>query len=285
MPASDVIVTSREFVMKGLNTTVFVLSKKEQILDWNKKDWGGGFLLPKPKYREHFNAYFKRIMNFCVGIFSTHNPEVFIITSGGKEVHFLLRKFEVGYNQRMFGYIVEITEVTSIYSKLRDFEQIAHVDTLTGLFNRNAYLDYTTQLVREDQMPLTIMVGDLNELKRINDVYGHLAGDDLIIKAAKAIAEAKPDNAFVARIGGDEFVVLVPNSEPDTAEEFIAKANELCSGNDNEKYQVPSISWGHSLMTSSDQSYNELFEEADRMMYEYKKQRKEFSSSGIIPGQ
>ena len=283
MPASDVIVTSREFVMKGLNTTVFVLSQKEQILDWNKKDWGSGYLLPKPKYREPFRIYLKRMLSQHIGKVSTHNPEVFIITKNGEEIHFLLRKYEVGYNQKKFGYIVEITEVTSIYSKLRDFEQIAHIDRLTGLYNRNAYLDYTSQLVKDEKMPLTILVGDLNELKRINDVHGHLEGDELIRFAAKAINDAKPENAFVARVGGDEFVVLVPNSNEDTAEVFIKKVNMLCGTKRDEKQHVPSISWGHALMISSLQSYNELFEEADKMMYEYKKQRKEFSSSGILP--
>jgi len=283
MPASDVIVTSREFIMRGLNTTVLVLNRRFQILDWNKKDWEIGFPLPKPKYKEPYSEYMKRILNQYNGKVSPHNSEIVIISRDNKEVHFLLRTHEVGYKNKMYGFVVEISEVTQIYSKLRDIEQIAHIDTLTGLYNRNAYLDYMQSIITEEKMPLSIIVGDLNELKRMNDVYGHLAGDELIQTVAKVILEAKPDNAFVARVGGDEFVVLVPNSNEETAVEFIKKSNALCSAIKDEKYRTPSVSWGYSVMTSVEQAYNDLFAEADKMMYEYKKMRVEFSSAGILP--
>ena len=283
MPASDVIVTSREFIMRGLSTTVLVLNRRFQILDWNRKDWDIGFPLPKPKYKEPYPDYMKRVLNQYSGKVSPHNTEIVIITRDGKEAHFLLRTHEVGYQTKMFGFVVEISEVTQIYSKLRDFEQIAHIDTLTGLYNRNAYHDYTQQIITEEKMPLSILVGDLNELKRMNDVYGHLAGDDLIKTVAKVILDAKPENAFVARVGGDEFVVLIPNSSNEAAEEFIKTSNALCSVIRDDKYRAPSVSWGYSLMTSTSQSYNDLFAEADKMMYEYKKKRVEFSSSGILP--
>ena len=282
MPASDVIVTSREFIMRGLNTTVFVLNRKHQILDWNKKDWESGFPLPKPKYKEIYHEYLKRVLTQYSGKVSPHTSEIVIITKEGKEVHFLQRTYEIGYKKKMFGYVVEITEITAIYSKLRYFEQIAHIDTLTGLHNRNAYLDYTQQLIKEENMPLTILVGDLNELKRINDVYGHLEGDELIKTVAKVILEAKPENGFVSRLGGDEFAVLVPNSNEGTADEFIKKAILLCGENKDERQHAPSISWGHALMTSTEQSYNDLFAEADKMMYEFKKERVAFSSSGLL---
>jgi len=285
MPASDVIVTSREFIMRGLNTTVLVLNRRFQILDWNRKDWDSGFALPKPRYKEPYPEYMKRVLDQLSGKVSPHNSEIVIITRDGKEVHFLLRTHEVGYKNKMFGFVVEISEVTQIYSKLREFELIAHIDTLTGLYNRNAYLDYTQRIIKEENMPLAIIVGDLNELKRMNDVYGHLAGDDLIKTVANVITEAKHDNAFVARVGGDEFVVLVPNSGEEAAIDFIKKSNSLCSAIKNDKHRAPSVSWGYSIMTSVDQSYNDLFAEADKMMYEYKKNRVEFSSSGTLPNE
>jgi len=284
MPASDVIVTSREFIMRGLNTTVLVLNRRHQVLDWNRKDWDSGFPLPKPKYKEPYPLYLKRVLNQYSGRVSPHNSDIVIITKNGVETYFLLRAHEVGYKQRMFGYVVEISEVTPIYNKLRYFEEIAHVDTLTGLNNRNAYIDYTQHVIKDENMPLLILVGDLNELKRINDVYGHLHGDDLIKTVSKIINEAKPEGAFVARVGGDEFVILVPNGSIEIAEQFITKSNAMCGTAQGDKSSKPSVSWGFALMTSVEQSYNELFAEADKMMYEYKRSRIEFSSSGTLPG-
>jgi len=283
MPASDVIVTSREFVMKGLNTTVLVLNKRQQVLDWNRKDWDSSFPLPKPKYKEPYPAYLKRLLGQYTGKVSPHSADILIISKGGNESHFLLRTHEVGYKKKRFGYVVEMTEVSPIYTKLRYFEEIAHVDVLTGLNNRNAYIYYTQQIMKEENMPLLIMVGDLNELKRINDMYGHINGDELIITVASVIEEAKPENAFAARVGGDEFVVLVPGGSEELAEKFISRANALCETARDDKTRIPSVSWGFAIMTSVEQSYNELFTEADSMMYKYKKERTEFSSSGILP--
>jgi len=285
MPASDVIVTSREFIMRGLSTTVLVLNRRHQILDWNRRDWDNGTPLPKPKYKEPYQDYLNRVLSQYTGKVSPHNTDIVIITKDGKESHFLLRAHEVGYKHKMYGYVVEISDVTKIYAKLRDFEEIAHIDTLTGLYNRNAYIDYTQQLIKTENMPLVILVGDLNELKRINDVYGHLVGDELIMTVAQVLEETKPENAFVARVGGDEFVLLVPNANEETAERFINKANAACSTIRDEKSRAPSVSWGYSVMTSTDQSYNDLFAEADQMMYEYKKKRVEFSSSGKLPSE
>jgi len=283
MPASDVIVTSREFIMRGLNTTVLVLNRRHQILDWNRKDWDSSFPLPKPQFKEPYDLYLKRVLSQYDGRVSPLNPDIVIITREGVEEHFLLRAHEVGYKQRMFGFVVEISEVTPIYNKLRYFEEIAHIDTLTGLHNRNAYIDYTQSIIAEENMPLLIIVGDLNELKRINDVYGHLIGDELIQSVAEIINRAKPDNAFVARVGGDEFVILVPGGSMEQAELFMNDANTMCGDVQGDKSHTPSVSWGFSLMTSVEQSYNDLFAEADKMMYDYKKRRVEFSSSGTLP--
>jgi len=266
-----------------LDTTVLVLNRRHQILDWNRKDWDSSFSLPKPRYKESYSLYLERVLSQYAGRVSPFNPDIVIITKNGIESHFLLRAHEVGYKQRMFGYVVEISEVTLIYNKLRYFQEIAHIDTLTGLHNRNAYIDYTQQVIKDENMPLLILVGDLNELKRINDVYGHLHGDELIIAVAKIIDEAKPENAFVARVGGDEFVLLIPGGSEEQAEHFIKTSNAMCGTVRGGKSHTPSVSWGYSIMTSVDQSYNDLFAEADKMMYDYKKRRVEFSSSGTLP--
>jgi len=283
MPASDVIVTSREFIMKGMNTTVLVLNRRHQILDWNRRDWNRGFPLPKPVYKEAYPAYLKRVLSQAAGKVSPFNTDIFIMNVNGAEEHFMIRAHEVGSKQKMLGSVVEIAEVTPIYQKLRYFEEIAHIDTLTGLHNRNAYIDRISQILQPENMPLLVLVGDLNKLKQINDIHGHLAGDELIKSAAKSIKDVKPENSFLARVGGDEFVLLVPNGTAELAEKFISASISACGVIEDESTYTPSISWGYSLMTSTDQSYNEVFAQADSMMYEYKKNRAQFSSSGTLP--
>ncbi|MCL2248031.1 MAG: diguanylate cyclase [Oscillospiraceae bacterium] len=284
MPASDVIVTSREFVMKGLSTTVLVLNKRQLILDWNRRDWTENNLLPKPMYKENYCNYLKRVLSATSGRVSRHSNDIFIIkTDDNNESHLMQRVHEVGNKKHMMGYIVEIADVTHLYTKLRYFEEIALIDTLTGLYNRNAYIEYSEKAIQSNNLPLLVIVGDINKLKQTNDLYGHIEGDNLIKNIAKALAGIKPDNSFLARVGGDEFVLLVPDGSEEFAEEFISRAIEECGSVPNSEEFIPSVSWGYAVMASADQTYNDVFSEADKMMYEFKKSRVEFSSSGTLP--
>ena len=283
IPASEVIVTSREFVMGGLETAVLILNQKQQLLDWNKTDWGGTFPLPKPLFMEPFSVYRKRLLENNLCRVSPYNENIIIVEKDNVESHYLMRAHEAKSKKRSFGYVLEISEVTPIYTLLRQFEEIAQYDLLTKLYNRNAYLAYVSMIIEEENLPLLIFVGDINHLKQVNDDHGHLVGDQLIISVAEIIEKAMPPGAFVARVGGDEFVLILPKGSPEIAEEFARKALALCAEINHEVFGTPSISWGYSIMSSMDQSYNEVFNEADKVMYEYKKERYRFRSSGFLP--
>ena len=282
-PAEDVIVTSRELVMSGLNTTVLVLNNEERVLDWNKNAWDNDFPLPVPVYLESMASYRRRLKKLEGGKVSPHSDDIIIAVKSGKEIHYLLEMHQVKINSKNFGYIVEITEVTSIYSTLRYFEEIANIDTLTGLYNRNAYFDYVKRVSVKENMPLLIFVGDVNYLKIVNDHYGHMRGDELLKTIADIIKKAAPESAFVARTGGDEFVVLVPGGNVSMASEFMQEIISRSEEINHEVFGSPSISWGYSMMKHETDSYNAAFERADAMMYEYKRSRHGFRSSSLLP--
>ena len=282
-PAEDIIVTSRELVMGGLNTTVLVLNNEQKILDWNKNAWDNDFPLPVPMFMESMASYRRRLKKLEGGRVSPHSDDIIIAVKGNKEIHYLLEMHQVEISSKNFGYIAEITEVTSIYSTLRYFEEIANIDTLTGLFNRNAYFDYVKRVSTAENMPLLIFVGDLNYLKIVNDNHGHMMGDELLKTIAGIIKKAAPESAFVARTGGDEFVVLVPGGNVAMASEFMQEIISKSEEVNHEVFGSPSISWGYSIMKSETDSYNAAFERADAMMYEYKKSRHGFRSSSLLP--
>ena len=283
MPAEDVIVTSREFVMGGLSTTILVLGRRMQILDWNRKDWDDGYPLPKPLYKEPMEVYRRRIVEQSPFRASPHDNNIITAVSGGDEIHFLMHTREVQNKKRRFGYILEISEITRVYTMLRLFEEIAHFDQLTKLHNRNAYLDYVQNSIIEENMPMLIFVGDVNGLKQLNDNNGHILGDQLLRMVADIIQLAAPQDAFTARVGGDEYVMLVPRGTDDIADKFVRDMISMCSDTHHEVIGSPSISWGYAIMKSTEQSYNEVFEAADAMMYAYKKGRNQFTSSGLMP--
>jgi diguanylate cyclase (GGDEF)-like protein len=283
MPASDVIVTSREFVVGSLATTILVLSRTMRILDWNKKGSGKEIPLLKPLFRESFEAYRQRLLAEGGYRVSPHNENILTLMTDEQEMHFLLQIHEAKTTKKHFGYIVEVTEVSPIYTTLRYFEEIAYLDTLTKLYNRNAYITHVSETIKAENMPLLILVGDVNHLKQINDTHGHLVGDRLLTIVSDIISQAVDENAFVARVGGDEFVLLLPRGSKEVAESFIKATAALCEQVKHEVFGSPSLSWGYAVMDSVDQSYNEVLSEADAMMYAQKKVLYQFRSSGLLP--
>ena len=280
--ASNVIVTSRDLIFSELSTIVITVSLKGYILDWNKKEKKHKVPLPEPRYKEAYEKYRERILATCNGVVSPYDENIITTEVDGNEHHYLLSSHSIEFQGRQFGNIVEISEVTKTYDMIRYFEDIASYDKLTGLKNRNAYLETVKTIISASSMPLMILIGDVNNLKKINDTMGHLYGDKLLIAIARIVEEEAPANAFVARIGGDEIVLLIPNSEDDVAISFEKRVAERCSGTNIEGIGTPSISWGHQKMSDEKSDYNEIFRLADGMMYEEKKKTKEISLSGIV---
>jgi len=280
--SSNVIVTSREFVFSNLSTIVFSISLKGNILDWNKKDKDACRPLPAPKYKEPYARYRKRILEECNATISPHDENILNIVDGDREYSFMFTWHEISFLGRKFGYLVEIAEVTKSYEKLRYIEEIAYYDTLTSLRNRNAYMEKVSELT-EKEMPLLVIIGDVNNLKKTNDIRGHLYGDKLLLTITDAVRKNAPESAFVARIGGDELVLLVPNSSENDARAFIDNVTKMLNAISDTEIGTPSISWGYSMMYNISDNYNDIFRAADAIMYQEKKQAREVSISGVVP--
>ena len=281
--ASEVIVTSRELVVGALTTTILILNKRSEILDWNKDEWNSYYPLPKPLYKESLSDYRNRLNTHESIRISPHNEDIVIFEGDRYESHFLIQKHDAGYNNRLFGYILEISEITPVYSILRNFEDTVYYDHLTGLHNRNAYIDMVNQIVTPENMPLVVFIGDVNKLKYVNDTFGHQLGDEVLRIVSSIIREVQPQDSFAARIGGDEFVLLIPRGNQEIADKFVQDVIALCAKINHKDYGSPNISWGYAIMNSTNQLYNDVYSEADAIMYEYKRSRHAFRSRGLVP--
>jgi len=144
-------------------------------------------------------------------------------------------------------------------------------DSLTGLFNRAYFNAELNRLAQGRMFPMSIVMGDVNDLKTVNDTLGHEAGDNLICLAARIILEAFRAEDIVARIGGDEFAVLLPETELRVAEEAVERimsTPEIISG------QV-SIAFGIATAENREQLEDAL-RLSDERMYRHKSFLKEF---------
>lgn len=156
-------------------------------------------------------------------------------------------------------------------------DELRHISThdgLTGLFNR-AYFDAEMmRMARSRSYPVSIVAADVDGLKLVNDSFGHAEGDTLIRLAAQVLREAFRAEDVVARIGGDEFVVLLPDTDAETAKDGV-KRLERCINQLNEGCRDYSLSLSVGAATAErPEQLKEALKLADSRMYYYKFQKK-----------
>lgn len=157
----------------------------------------------------------------------------------------------------------------------RNFRNMANTDSMTGVRNKHAYSEQekyiNSQIEAGEIDKLAVVVGDINGLKYVNDNFGHAAGDQLI-KDASALICGQFSHGAVFRVGGDEFTIILQGDGFDAMQESIDGLNRIVEANIKENAVVISI--GYSVLTAQDRCLNDVFERADRMMYERKKELK-----------
>ncbi|MGD0417221.1 MAG: diguanylate cyclase [Terriglobales bacterium] len=155
-------------------------------------------------------------------------------------------------------------------------EDSATTDYLTGLPNaRSLFVHLTRELARcrRTGTSLAVMVCDLDNFKQINDLYGHLEGDNLLKDFAAHLKETCRDYDYVARMGGDEFVIVAPGLSPHASSEKASRLNQLAvdSGKKIAGNDLVGLSVGTAFCPEDSFDIERLLAEADRRMYSMKK--------------
>lgn len=174
-------------------------------------------------------------------------------------------------------------EVNSLIEKSKDIEEEASRDHLTGIYNRK----YIDQLLsekfnnpNEDREPMSLAFIDIDDFKLINDSYGHLAGDKVLQNIADFFTCNIRETDVVARYGGDEFVLLLPNTRFDIASDLLNRLNKELDKSSGtvfeDKLLKVSISYGMAthVNNASFETLNDLMQAADKELYNAKKNRK-----------
>ncbi len=156
-------------------------------------------------------------------------------------------------------------------------------DPLTGLYNRTYFEEEMQRFARSRRYPVSIIMGDVNDLKEVNDSHGHAAGDRLLCLAAKSILDAFRGEDIVARIGGDEFAILLPETDEATA----AAAIERIRGNletisETEMNFKISIALGMATAREGEDLQHAL-KLSDQRMYQQKAAHKAFTPADPSP--
>lgn len=161
---------------------------------------------------------------------------------------------------------------------LREREHYLYTDALTDLKNRNYFHTKLKPQLDNMELPVGIIVCDINNLKIINDSLGHHSGDLLLALFGDILKASAPHGSHIFRMGGDEFLIIIENTNDSLVQSFIDQLQRNCRtrytfSDSNIKIRADAAI-GYAIRNSSDEDFDELMKIADTNMYKNKKQKK-----------
>jgi diguanylate cyclase (GGDEF)-like protein/PAS domain S-box-containing protein len=178
----------------------------------------------------------------------------------------------------VMGTMVDVTERKQLEDALRS---LSLTDDLTGLYNRRGFMTLAERhlnLARRKKRDLLLILADIDQLKFINDTFGHTAGDQIVIDAASVLKGTYRAVDIVARLGGDEFTAFPIEAGSDSADILLRRLQDNIERH-NDRYKRPfrlamSVGIGR-INTANCPNVQHLIAEADRALYQHKRGRKE----------
>lgn len=205
-----------------------------------------------------------------------------------------IRYFDAAQNQitdsqgKPIGYRSIIRDMTELKQNEERLAYLAYHDALTGLYNRKAFMERLAEEIayaRRYHQERTLLFLDLDKFKAVNDSFGHDAGDLLLTMAARRIREELRETDVVARMGGDEFTILLTNPERVPTDLVVRRiAASLAKPFEINQHTIDfvSVSIGSKTFPRDAQAAEDLIKVADRDMYRIKSQRKHTRIGALI---
>lgn len=191
----------------------------------------------------------------------------------------------------MLSPVMKDDEVVFIVGSSRDIseerriiENLKHTsfhDSLTGVYNRTFFEEQLHNVDTEGQLPLSLIIGDVNGLKLANDAFGHKEGDRLLKKVAEILRSSCSENDIIARMDGDEFAIIMPRTNEREATKISNRIKELSATGVPDPI-LPSIAMGLATKTDSSQTMDDIFKQTEDRMYKNKLSEGKSVRSSVI---
>lgn len=181
----------------------------------------------------------------------------------------------------ILGVVIVFRDITLEKQKEEEVRYLGYHDSMTGLYNRAYFEEALNRLNDEKYLPLGLIMGDSNGLKMINDVFGHEEGDRLLKNITQIFRSICGSEDIIARIGGDEFAVILPRTSIEKMNIITSNVKRMCSLSTGESI-CTSVALGAALKSDTSQSIEEVYKLAEDRMYNNKLVESKSIRSSII---
>lgn len=168
---------------------------------------------------------------------------------------------------------IEIVGVSRNIDKRKKAEEavlyLSYHDQLTGLYNRRFYEEELLRLDTPRNLPIALIMADVNGLKLINDAYGHQMGDKVLKEFAEILKSECRHDEIASRVGGDEFVILFPKTDHKNVESIVKRLNATIA-NVQIDHTILSVSMGSAIKENPQDDLTDVFKRAEDAMYQHK---------------
>lgn len=175
----------------------------------------------------------------------------------------------IGKDGTVQGVVIVFRDVTDAQERQRKIEYLSYHDQLTDCYNRHYYEKVIKEINRSQNYPLAIISVDLNNLKLINDTFGHEIGDQTIRKAAEIIRQNLPTQEYFFRMGGDEFLIFLPRTTNDMSLAIREKIKATIK-EQGEQARYVSLAYGYHVLEEPMKQIQSAIKIADQFMYQNK---------------
>ena len=163
----------------------------------------------------------------------------------------------------------EMKQLLQYITERKKVEEALYHDQLTGLYNRRYYEEELIRINNEANYPITLVMADLNGLKLTNDAFGHVFGDRLLITFANVLKKECRNDYIIARIGGDEFILLLPRTNSIQAEKIVNRIQSVLEHTMEDNINL-SVSFGWKTKQNVNEEFEEIYKQAEEAMYRRK---------------
>ncbi len=198
----------------------------------------------------------------------SEKQELVFTKNDSGQVHIELNTGTISYNDRP-AYLVILRDITQRKKADEEIRYLSFHDNLTGLYNRAFFEEEITRLDTERQLPLGIIMGDVNGLKLANDAFGYSFGDELLKVVADCIINSCRKEDIISRWGGDEFVVLLPKISENKLQEVCNRIRYNCAKYDKLPINI-SIALGGATKNDVTKNIHEVLKEVENKMHRNK---------------